>query len=82
MERSLFDQQKDKSGRVRSRDSLYQPTQDGEANGPYEGHVMKSSLYTRAVMSDFTRALPFIAAGAAIAAGVRQRRARAAQDMG
>jgi hypothetical protein len=35
---------------------------------------MQSSMYTRAVMSDFTRALPFIAAGAVIAAGVRQRR--------
>ena len=82
MERSLFEQQKDKSGRVRSRDSLYEPSEDGEASGPYEGHVMKSSLYTRAVMSDFTRALPFIAAGAVIAAGVRQRRAREAQEIG
>jgi short-subunit dehydrogenase len=74
MERALFDQQKDKSGRVQSRDSLFRPTEDGEASGPYEGHVMQSSMYTRAVMSDFTRALPFIAAGAVIAAGVRQRR--------
>ena len=77
MERSLFDQQKDKSGRVKTRDSLYYPTRDGSASGPYEGHVMRSSLYTRAVMSDFTRALPFIAAGAAIAAGVRHRRTEA-----
>jgi short-subunit dehydrogenase len=76
MERALFDQQKDKSGRVRSKDSLYRPTEDGEASGPYEGHVMQSSAYTKAVMSDFTRALPFIAAGAVIAAGVRQRRLR------
>jgi NAD(P)-dependent dehydrogenase (short-subunit alcohol dehydrogenase family) len=74
MERALFDQQKDTSGRVRTQDSLYRPTTDGEASGPYEGHVMKSSVYTKAVMSDFTRALPFIAAGAVIAAGVRHRR--------
>ena len=78
MERSLFDQQKDKSGAVRTQDSLYGPSRDGAASGPYEGHVMRSSLYTKAVMSDFTRALPFIAAGAAIAAGVRHRRAREA----
>lgn len=81
MERSLFDQQKDKSGRVRTQDSLYRPTRDGEASGPYEGHVMTSSLYTKAVMSDFTRALPFIAAGAVIAAGVRHRRAQTAADV-
>jgi short chain dehydrogenase len=81
MERSLFDQQKDKSGRVQSRDSLYYPTEDGNASGPYEGHVMRSSLYTRAVMSDFTRALPFIAAGAVIAAGVRHRRAQEAETV-
>jgi NAD(P)-dependent dehydrogenase (short-subunit alcohol dehydrogenase family) len=74
MERALYDQQKDKSGRVQSRDSLYHPTEDGDASGPYPGRVMQSSVYTKAVMSDFTRALPFIAAGAVIAAGVRQRR--------
>ena len=79
MERSLFDQQKDKSGRGRTADSLYKPSRDGAASGPYEGHVMRSSLYTKAVMLDFTRALPFIAAGAAIAAGVRRRRAREAE---
>jgi hypothetical protein len=79
MERAMFDQQKDKTGRVQSRDSLYRPTEDGRASGPYEGHVMRSSVYTKAVMWDFTRALPFIAASAVIAAGVRQRRAREAQ---
>jgi short-subunit dehydrogenase len=79
MERAMFDRQKDKTGRVQSRDSLYRPTEDGRASGPYEGHVMRSSVYTKAVMLDFTRALPFIAAGAVIAAGVRQRRAREAQ---
>ena len=79
MERALFEQQKDKTGRVQSRDNLFRPTEDGRASGPYEGHVMRSSLYTKAVMSDFTRALPFIAAGAVIAAGVRQRRTREAE---
>jgi short-subunit dehydrogenase len=81
MERSMFEQQQDKSRRTNPRDSLYYPTEDGNASGPYEGHVMHSSMYTRAVMSDFTRALPFIAAGAVIAAGVRHRRAQEAETV-
>ena len=74
MERMLFEQQKDKTGHVRSQDSLYRPTHDGHASGPYEGHVMKSSAYTTAMFSDVTRALPFIAAGAVLAAGVKRWR--------
>lgn len=69
MERTLFDQQKDKTGSVQSLDSLYRPTRDGLATGPYDGHVRQSSLYTNTVMSSLTRALPFIAAGAVLAAG-------------
>jgi len=71
MERTMFDAQKDKGRSVQPVDSLYRPTRDGEASGPYEGHVMQSSLYTRAVMSNFTRALPFIAAGAIMAGATR-----------
>jgi short-subunit dehydrogenase len=69
MERTLYDQQKDKTGTVQSLDSLYRPTRDGLATGPYDGHVRQSSLYTKTVMSSVLRALPFIAAGAALAAG-------------
>jgi len=69
MERTMYDQQKDKTGTVQSLDSLYRPTRDGLASGPYDGHVRQSSLYTRTVMSNVMRALPFIAAGAALAAG-------------
>ena len=74
MERALYDQQKDKSGRVQSLDSLYRPTRDGLASGPYEGRVRTSSLYTRTVMSKVTRALPFIAVGAALASAARWNR--------
>lgn len=74
MERTLFDQQKDKSGRVESLDSLYRPTRDGLASGPYDGHVRTSSLYTKTVMSKVTRALPFIAVGAALAGAARWNR--------
>ena len=72
MERTLFDSQQDPGRPAPPVDSLYRPTRDGEASGPYEGHVMHSSIYTRAVMSDVTRALPFIAAGVVVAEGVRR----------
>lgn len=74
MERTLYDQQKDKSGRVESLDSLYRPTRDGLASGPYDGHVRTSSLYTKTVLSTVTRALPFIAVGAALAGAARWNR--------
>ena len=74
MERALFDQQKDQSRSVSPQDSLYSPARDGDTTGPYAGHVMKSSIYTKAVMSDVTRALPYLAAGALLAAGVKRWR--------
>jgi NAD(P)-dependent dehydrogenase (short-subunit alcohol dehydrogenase family) len=73
MERTFFDSQQDKSRTVPAVDSLYRPTRDGRASGPYDGHVMQSSMYTRTVMSDVTRALPFIAAGAILAGMARGR---------
>jgi len=71
MERTLFDSQQDQSRPMPPLDSLYRPTRDGQASGPYDGHVMQSSLYTRAMMSDITRALPFIAAGALLVGATR-----------
>jgi len=71
MERTLYDQQKDKTGKIQSLDSLYRPTRDGLSSGPYDGHVRRTSLSTRTALSTVTRALPFIAAGAVIAAGAR-----------
>ena len=77
MERAMFSQQKDSSGAARTRDSLDHPTRDGETEGPYQGHVMQSSAYTKTMLSDVTRALPFIAAGAVLMA-VKRRHDRAA----
>lgn len=42
--------------------------------GDYPGHVMKSSAYTRAVMSDAARFAPLVAAGVALALASRPRR--------
>jgi NAD(P)-dependent dehydrogenase (short-subunit alcohol dehydrogenase family) len=71
MESAMFEQQKDPERPRRQAGSLYAPKDDGRTRGPYRGHVMQSSVYTRAMLSDVGRALPFIAAGLAIAAGVR-----------
>ena len=71
MERTLYDQQKDKTGKIQSLDSLYRPTRDGLAMGPYDGPVRRTSLSTGTVLSNLTRALPFLAAGAVLAASAR-----------
>ena len=47
---------------------------NGDETGSYEGHVMQSSAYTRAMLSDLGRALPFLALGAGLAAAVRAAR--------
>ena len=74
MEAAMFRQQRDPKRAAERSDSLYAPSRDGLARGPYSGRVMKSSAYTSAMMSDVTRMLPFIAAGVALAAGVRRWR--------
>ena len=73
METAMFRQQKDRSRDRETQDSLYRPKGDGHADGPYDGYVRRTSLYTRAAMSDVTRALPWIVVGAVVAAGVRRR---------
>lgn len=77
MERMMFDQQRDPERTADRPDSLFAPARDGLAHGPYSGHVMKSSAYTTAVMSDVARVLPYVAAGVALAAGVRRWRSAA-----
>ncbi len=73
MERTMFSQQR--SGRPNDhRDSLHTTSANGEESGGYEGHVMQSSAYTRAMLSDVGRALPFIAFGVGVAAAVTSAR--------
>lgn len=78
MERAIFAQQKTDQRSPHTDDSLYSPGRDGRTQGPYEGRVMESSAYTKAMLSDVTRALPFVAAGLALAAVRRRRHGRAA----
>jgi short-subunit dehydrogenase len=78
MERTMFEEQKDQTGTVLSQDSLFEPKEDGYAAGPYPGHVIQSGAYPRTTLSSVARVLPFIAAGAVLAAGVRRWRSDAA----
>src|SRR4051812_13249849 len=75
MERQMWDDmQRDEP--PTSADSLDGPSGEdyGRRRGRQPGHVMKSSAYTRAALSDVGRALPFIAVGALVVAGVASSR--------
>ncbi len=78
MERAMFDQQKTRDRTQPREGSLERPQRDGRERGPYRGRVLKSSAYTKAVLSDLTRVAPIVAAGLALAATARRRRNRAA----
>jgi short-subunit dehydrogenase len=74
MEKTMFRQQQDPERPARRRDSLEFPARDGDVRGPYRGRVKRSSAYTAAMMTDVTRALPFVAAGIALLAGASRMR--------
>jgi short-subunit dehydrogenase len=75
MERQMWDQVK-RSEPPFSADSLREPSGEdyGRRRGRQPGHVMKSSAYTRAVLSDAMRAAPLVAVGAVLAAVMAGRR--------
>src|SRR3954468_21183804 len=75
MERQMWNQMQREEAPF-SPDSLDGPSgQDyGVRRGRQPGHVMKTSAYTRAALSDVGRALPFVALGAIVAAGVAASR--------
>ena len=73
MERTLFKGQKKHEPR-HGGDSLHAPQEDGRKYGRTERHMMSSSAYTRAAMSDVGRVLPVLAIGALVAAGLSAMR--------
>jgi len=73
MERALISGQK-RPEPARGGDSLYRPSHDARRRGDHPGYVMKSSAYTRAVVSDAVRAAPFFVFGAIVAATVAAAR--------
>jgi hypothetical protein len=72
MERTLYRGQR-KNERDDTPDSLHTPSVDVRRHGRTERHVMRSSAYTRAMLSDAGRVLPMIVAGAMLVAGLRAR---------
>ena len=74
MERAMYAQQKTRDRSQLPEGSLERPQTDGRAQGRHRGHVMRSSLYTRAALTPMSRVLPFAAAGLVLAAGVRRWR--------
>ncbi len=72
MESTMFDQQK-RDEPSRGRDALYEPQRDGTRRGPTERMTLDRSAYTRAALSDVSRAIPAIAVGALLVATLRKR---------
>jgi short-subunit dehydrogenase len=68
MERAMFKQQKAGTRGRRSGVGLHRPGVGLQERGGYEGHVMKSSLYTTATTHPLMTGLILGAAGAAVAA--------------
>jgi short-subunit dehydrogenase len=71
MERMMFSQQKGEERTGPRAGSLYWPGTDGSEEGSYEGHVSRTSAYTRGRLSVLRYALP---AAAAIVIAVLARR--------
>ena len=73
MELTMFDQQqKEQPARPRSQHTLYKPSEDLAERGEYDGHVRRTSLYTRARRSPgVTSALMLGAASLALATLMR-----------
>jgi short-subunit dehydrogenase len=73
MEATMFRQQQ-RDQPPHGPDSLYEPGQDGHRRGSSDRYTMRRSAYTRAALSDVGRVLPFIAAGALVAASLHAMR--------
>ncbi|MGE3511024.1 MAG: SDR family oxidoreductase [Vicinamibacterales bacterium] len=74
LERMAFGAQQREDVPADDVDSLYEPSRDVRRHGSYPGRVMRSSAYTRAMLSDVGRAAPLVAIGALVAAGVAAAR--------
>jgi short-subunit dehydrogenase len=72
MEKVMFRQQQKpgQPSRPGRRDALYQASNGARERGNYEGHVMKSSMYTQAALHPIFTGLLFGAAGVAIAGAI------------
>lgn len=55
----MSDQQRGDRPVAPTKGSLYEPGEDGHVHGPFEGHIMQTSAYTRASMHPWATALVF-----------------------
>lgn len=78
MERTALTAQRRDDELANVDDALWSPSRDPRRRGRQPGRVMQSSAYTRAVVSDATRAMPLLAMGMLVAAGVVAARAKGA----
>ena len=78
MERTALTAQRRDDELANVDDALWSPSRDARRRGRQPGRVMQSSAYTRAVVSDATRAVPLLAMGMLVAAGVVAARAKGA----
>jgi hypothetical protein len=71
MERAMFDAQRSETPAGEGQGNLYAPAAEGSRErGGYAGHVMRSSVYTKAAMSP-GKALIAAGLGLAVFAGIR-----------
>lgn len=74
MEKTMFSGQQREPRPRPETGNLDVPQPPHRTAGDYEGHVMRSSAYTRAVMSDAARFAPIVAAGVALMLASRPKR--------
>ena len=74
MEKMQFEQQKRDEPETPRPNGLYEPTNDPRERGPYPGHVMETSYYTKASMHPFMTGALMLAVGLAASQFVRSRR--------
>jgi short-subunit dehydrogenase len=77
MEATMFEfQRSGRPKRADRRDSLHAPSEDGAERGDYEGHVMQSSVYTKASLHPILTGALIAGAGLALAAWLRPTNGR------
>lgn len=74
MEKTQFEQQKRDEPETPRPDGLYDATHDPRERGPYPGHVMETSYYTKASMHPMMTGALMLAVGLAASQLVRSRR--------
>ncbi|HYO08073.1 MAG TPA: SDR family oxidoreductase, partial [Tepidisphaeraceae bacterium] len=82
MQRTMFKQQKAGTRGQRSGIGLHRHGIGGEQSGGYEGHVMKTSLYTAATTHPWMTGLILGATGAAVAAAIAAKPAATRKERG